>query len=438
MRKIIASLLCVALLVVLCSCAGPQSQGADSVFGSDTDLLRTDVSAEESSDADTQAGVTDTVSSGSQGGSVNSEKTDVSDGTDSEDTDDLEDSEDFEDPDDSSEDSSYGDDDAETPNPDGDSGSGDSLPPQISDPLNPVSQVLFASQHYVGLCDQLNSRIIICDLAVENWADDNAVVWEYDHDNSGKENLGWIAGLKFRDCPYYGGRIMIYCYPDHARLVSMDTKKTLLETDYSGTNPHSAEVLPDGTVLVASTSDNWVGIYPPGQEDASSTITFPSAHGVLWDPANQIVWVAGSQDLGAFRVVGSGSSLRLEAVAGKQYKTPKNSVHDLAPLYGDNNKLLITCASGAVLLDKVTGTFSYNYSGGEVGRTFSYIPGCGNFTDGVFAFTAISSATKVYQDWDTNVIQVYVPTGDGKGVHVTRVAPEDAYYKLRVYNFNYQ
>ncbi len=320
----------------------------------------------------------------------------------------------------------------------GSSGSSSSGPKVLSAAEREAAamKILSETEHYVALCDQLNGRIILCDLAATDWNDDKAVVWEYDP-QMGKENLGWIAGVKFRDCPYYGGKVMIYCYPDHARIVSMETKKTLLETGYSGVNPHSVELLPNGTLLVASTNDNWVGIYAPGATEPANTLTFPLAHGVLWDPTYQYVWIAGKQNLGAYRFNSSGTDLY--PVENRQYKTPKTSVHDLAPVYGDTDSLFVTCASGIVKFNKKTGNFSYDYPGGtEYGKLLTYVPGCGNFADGVLAFTAITDATKVYQDWDTNVVHIFVPIDAKNSYYVTRKVPSDAYYKLRVYNFNYQ
>lgn len=306
-----------------------------------------------------------------------------------------------------------------------------------------VYDVLTSSHHYVGLCDQIHGRIIVCDLAVEDWSNDRAVVWEYKH-NISRENYGWIAGIKFRHSEYYGEDVLIFCGPpSKAYIVSMKTKKILLTVDRAGSNPHSVELLPNGTFIVGSSSDGKVSIYPPGKTSASKTYTLEGndngtkdVHGVLWDPKYDTLWVSGGQKLRAFSVTGTAKAPTLTQKA--VYTLSSGGFHDLAPVYGNTSQLLLTGSSGAIAFNKDSKTFSYSYPGAQLGRTFSYIPGCGNFTSGVFACTAIKADTKVYQEWDTNIVQVYVPLGNGKYECLTRKAPKDAYYKLRVYNFDYQ
>lgn len=313
-----------------------------------------------------------------------------------------------------------------------------------AEPEKTVYEVLTSAHHYVGLCDQINGRVIVCDLAVEDWSNDRAVVWEYKHNTSGRQNYGWIAGIKFRHSEYYGEDVLIFCGPpSKAYIVSMKTKKILLTANNTGSNPHSVELLPNGTFIVGSSTDGKVSIYPPGKTKASKTYTLAGndngtldVHGVLWDPKYETLWVSGGQKLRAFSVTGTTAAPTLTQQA--VYTTPAAGLHDLAPVYGNTNQLILTCSSGAIAFNKNTKTFSYSYPGAQLGRTFSYIPGCGNFTSGVFACTAIKADTKVYQDWDTNIVQVYVPLGNGKYECLTRKAPNDAYYKLRVYNFDYQ
>lgn len=301
----------------------------------------------------------------------------------------------------------------------------------VSKPIKkPTAAELIAKpERYVAMCDQKNDRIIISDLAVEDWSNDNAVVWEYPS--------GYAAGLKFRDCDYYGGEILVYC-GKQAVIVSMNTKKILLKTNDCGTNPHSVEVLPDGTLVVASSTDNWVGIYPPGETIPSQTIQYPNAHGVLWDPTEEVVWITGANGLGAYRVLGTGKTRKLSAVSSMQYTLPNSSAHDLAPVYGDTNKLLITCASGIVCFNKEKETFSYSYSGGDEGKKHGYVSGCGLFDDGVLVFSPINKETLVYKEWGTNIIFIAVPMPSGLTKLYKRTAPNDGYYKVRIFNTAYQ
>ncbi len=304
--------------------------------------------------------------------------------------------------------------------------------------------VLAASKHHVALCDQLNGRVVIRDLAVSDWSDEASVVWEYNHDTEGHENYGWIAGVKFRHSEYYGGDVLLFCAPrSKGYIVSMETKEVLLEAVNAGANPHTVELLPNGTFIVGSSNDGTVNVYAPGETEPCYTETVagndkgtPDVHGVLWDPEYEVLWVAGGQKLRAYIVIGPED--KPELVLYEEYDAPKGAIHDLCPVYGDKTALLITTIGGIIKFDKEAEKFSYNYSCSAVGRKYEYIPGCGLYADGVLTFTAITEETKVYQDWDTDVVFACIPYGKEKRKVIKYKVPGDAYYKLRIYDTNYQ
>ena len=292
-----------------------------------------------------------------------------------------------------------------------------------------VEELLSKPERYVALCDQKNNRIIVCDLSVEDWTNDNAVVWEFSNCSA--------AGLKFRDCEYYGGEILVYC-GSTIGIVDLNTKEVLFTTNNCGVNPHSVEVLPDGTLVVASSNDDWVGIYPPGETRPSQTIEHPNAHGVLWDPEGEVLWIVGADKLGAYLVSGTGKDRKLSAIGGMQYTLPKTSAHDLAPVYGDTNKLLITCAAGIVCFEKEEETFSYRYPGGSEGKKHSYVSGCGLFADGVMVYSPINKSTLSYKEWGIDTVFFTVPTPQGLYKIYRRYAPDYGYYKVRIVDTAYQ
>ena len=41
-----------------------------------------------------------------------------------------------------------------------------------------IPNILSETPHYIGLCDQLNGRVIVRDLANPDWTDDRSVLWE--------------------------------------------------------------------------------------------------------------------------------------------------------------------------------------------------------------------------------------------------------------------
>jgi len=44
----------------------------------------------------------------------------------------------------------------------------------------------------------------------------------------------------------------------------------------------------------------------------------------------------------------------------------------------------------------------------------------------------------VYQYWNADTVFFCVPTDDGKTEILKYLAPQDAYYKLRIFDLNYQ
>lgn len=112
----------------------------------------------------------------------------------------------------------------------------------------PLPKILTDRLHAVGFCDQKNGRIVIRDLAVTDWSDDRSEIWEYRHETGGNEKFGCLAGLKFRRNDYYGEDVALFCtHPSRGYIVSMKSKKVLLTAEDAGWNPHTVELLPNGT-----------------------------------------------------------------------------------------------------------------------------------------------------------------------------------------------
>lgn len=299
--------------------------------------------------------------------------------------------------------------------------------PQTEDP----QAILEKTKHLVGLTDQKNQRIIVCDLAVKDWSKDRAVVWEH-------KTYGGVAGIKLRDNAYWGGKVVAYCSGYRATIVSYETKQVLFETNNAARNAHSVEVLPSGALVVASSTGNEVRIFAPGNPNPTDAVTLSSAHGALWDPKYNVLWLSGDNVLEAYRITGTADNPKMTFVEGMRYYI-RVGLHDLSPVYGNPDALFLTSGSGIVLFDKTTGEVSYDYPGGPFGKTQTYVPGVGNFgQDNVLVFTTVRNDTLVYKEWGVDQVGIFIPLGGEKGRLVYRKAPNDAYYKVRVWNPDYQ
>ncbi|MBQ4322799.1 MAG: hypothetical protein IJC19_02540 [Clostridia bacterium] len=295
---------------------------------------------------------------------------------------------------------------------------------------SPAQAILEEGQYFVGLTDQKNQRLLVCDLAVEDWSKDKGVVWKM-------KTYGGVAGIKFRDNEYWGGKVVIYCSGTQATIASYDKKRVLLSVTNAPVNSHSVELLPNGVFVVAGSTGNEVRIYGAGKKNYSDSVAFPSAHGVLWDPKYDVLWIEGSNLLQAYKVTGTVDAPKLTPVEDMRY-SPNTNLHDMAPVYGNPDQLLLTGSAGVVLFDKTTGKGSYDYPAGGFLKTQGYVPGVGNYTSGVCVFTTIRSDTLTYKEWGTDKVGIFVPVEGTKGKVIYRQAKSDAYYKARVFSFDYQ
>lgn len=175
---------------------------------------------------------------------------------------------------------------------------------------------------------------------------------------------------------------------------------TNLGTDAS---PHSIEMLPNGDVVIAcsgndaSTSTEINGkilYYKVGTEGWSntSTISLKSAHGVVWDEENEVIWALGMDGLTAYQVSEDGL---LTQKTGMGVELTACGGHALSTDYQDSNYLWITTAVDKVLkFDKTKNQVVSNYTYSDMaidstGRTLAnavHVKGITSFEDGTVVF----------------------------------------------------
>jgi len=300
-------------------------------------------------------------------------------------------------------------------------------PPEFGTP----QQKLEATPHLVGLTDQKNSRLIVRDLAAEDWSEDS-IVWEYEGVRGG-------AGIALRDSEVFGGKVVLFCGPDGAGILSYETKELLFFTPNAGINPHAVELLPDGTFIVGSTTDNLVSVFAAanGKKNPVQTLTYENVHGILWDPEYNVLWMAGRTNLSAFAVSGTAEKPYIALIQGMVFQTG-DWLHDLTPCYGNPQVLLVTCGTGIYLFDKETEKFTATYPCSSSAAKITTSPAAGFFSDQVLVLMAVVSGKTVFRTWCMNEITVFVPMKGSSVRKITRVAPNDAYYKVRVWNADYQ
>ncbi|GHF52870.1 DUF6528 family protein [Streptomyces griseosporeus] len=127
-------------------------------------------------------------------------------------------------------------------------------------------------------------------------------------------------------------------------------------------NLHGVELLPNGSVAVAEVGTASVRLYTaaqgaPGNSPSAWQTPYDSeplagAHQVLWDDTMNSLWAIGDTQLVRYSLTADGK-LQKE----NSYALPKNGTspaygHDIAPVYGDPDRLWVSANAGAVQFSK--------------------------------------------------------------------------------------
>lgn len=315
-----------------------------------------------------------------------------------------------------------------------------SLAAKPSSEASTAEKALTATSHLVGATDQKNNRLVVFDLNKGNLDNPDSIVWEYT-DRRARQ----AAGIKFRYNEALGGDVVLFCGPEGAGIVRYETKELIYFTGYvgSGDNPHTVELLPDGTFLVGGTNLADPKLYffdtLSGSKRPKYVLKWEwDVHGALWDPSYNVLWLAGGELVQAYRVSGTPAQPSIEKVPGlgTHFETAVSNVHDLQPVYGDPSKLWVTAIEGVIQLDKNNmSAHSKNFRGTEAFEGRTYTPGIGNFLDGSIVYVFPDGALN---GWNTATIRLTVPYGGSQTKEFSWVSGKDAYYKIRVFCTDYQ
>lgn len=186
------------------------------------------------------------------------------------------------------------------------------------------------------LPEQAKNRIVMIDQPT------GKVAWEWKAADSGlsASEQAWF-NLPDEAKPVYNRTcVLITASGGGVALIRIADKKLLFYAKPGG-NPHSAEVLPDNNIAVASSTGNLLSVYV--YDAASSYVPKPaftmpvySAHNVVWDRKRNCLWTATGAQL--LKLSYNGNRTAPELTQIRSYDTaPGNSMaHDLAPAYGED------------------------------------------------------------------------------------------------------
>lgn len=191
--------------------------------------------------------------------------------------------------------------------------------------------------------EQAGSRIVIMEPGVD-WSRPEAVRWEWSAENNPEirpEHRKWFRYPDEAKC-VLGGTHLLMTAGGGAALIRISDRKVIYYV-FVGGNPHSAELLPDGNLVTASSTGNYLRIYHiPADAEIdpeqvySVKIPMEDAHGAVWDSEAKVLRASGLYGIVDFRYNFDKKSPMLERVAehpvypdGKKFYG-----HDLYPKRG--------------------------------------------------------------------------------------------------------
>lgn len=150
-------------------------------------------------------------------------------------------------------------------------------------------------------------------------------------------------------------------------LIRRSDKKTLYcATKLRGA--HSAEVLPDGNIVVAASGEKgFLRVYKVNRADldagtlqpaepAGTDVPLPWGHGVVWDRKGTCLWALGGDEILQLHYARDGDTPALKVAA--RVALPEGGGHDLFPMLGDDDRLMVSTSSRNWLFSPATRTFT--------------------------------------------------------------------------------
>lgn len=249
------------------------------------------------------------------------------------------------------------------------------------------------------------------------------------------------------------GDVVIVCAGNgYAAIISYPEGETLWETFDSGSNSHAIEILPSGNVAVAASSGNTLRLFASSAvlqndtEKASGYKEYPltDGHGVLWDPAYEVLWALGQENLNAYTVSGEGVDEELILREDLGIMKPGLYGHDLSADFLDRDYLWVTGSSHVYHYNKKTGELSLDY---EFYKKLDKpsVKGFGNNPDGSYFLTLPNYGTgtswekESFASWSTDKIFFFYLSGDGTELETSKCKSETrAFYKVFSFYGKYQ
>ena len=182
----------------------------------------------------------------------------------------------------------------------------------------------------VLLTDNSEQRIIVVDLNKQ------AIVWEWkpSQSNITTDNSKWFDTYSDVKPVYENKYLLISTSAGGIALIRVADKKVVFYS-YAGGNTHSIELFPDGNIVSASSTGNYLMLFHVDTINCPDVykkkIHLQDAHNVVWDKKRELLWAAGKDKLYSFKYNFNSSMPNLILV--DSIRLPDTGSHDLFPMW---------------------------------------------------------------------------------------------------------
>ncbi len=204
------------------------------------------------------------------------------------------------------------------------------------------------------LTEQASGKIVMIDQPTGKLAWD----WNPAESNLSASQAEWF-GLPDETKPIMDKSAVLVTASKGGVAIVNVTDKSVTFAAKPGGNPHSAEILPDGSVVVACSDGNKLVLYKKDGESigtkAAFTLVMTAAHNVVWDKRRNCLWTASDGHIYKLSYDQSAPSLTQEY----SYDLPGDNtmVHDMVPVYG-KDILYVTTQQNVFSFNPETGEIS--------------------------------------------------------------------------------
>jgi hypothetical protein len=181
------------------------------------------------------------------------------------------------------------------------------------------------------LAEQSEHRVVMVDVPTRK------IIWEWKPalSNVKAEHVKWFSNPSDAKVVYDGKYVLTCASGGGVALIRIADRKTVFYA-YAGGNTHSIELLPDGNIVSASSTDHHLTLFQ------TDTLQFPEhvhqqkipivfGHNVVWDHVRQRLWSAAMNELIAFKYNFNCAQPSLEWDTA--VTLPGTEAHDLFPVY---------------------------------------------------------------------------------------------------------